>query len=99
MLVVGDDGELGRQRLVARFQPDFAEQLRLCGAGVLMAHQLQHGQEHADQRRLVNGVVEEGGERDAAVAAQPLVDPLHVHVDRRVVVANAFRARLSRAFP
>ena len=41
---------------------------------------------------LVDGRFEERGERDAAVAAQPLVDPLHVDVDRRFVVADAFGA-------
>src|SRR6187200_2827314 len=60
---------------------------------MLVAHQLQYGEEHADERRLVHGRFEERGERRATIAPQLAVDALHVDVNRCLVVANALGTR------
>ena len=52
----------------------------------MVTGQFQRGQEPADQRRLVDATVDQIDQRQSLGGCQPRVNPLHVDVNRRVVV-------------
>ena len=92
VLIIIDDRELRRQRFLAWLEPDFAEELGLTRSRVLVADQFEHSQEHANQGRPFARPGEKIEEGDAAFVRKSVANALHVHVDRRFVVANVFQA-------
>src|SRR5436190_24243021 len=85
--VINHRGQLGRQRFVARLQPDFTKELGLGRTRMLMTNKLQHGKKHPDKLRLMNRTIKELRKRNAPISTQPLVDQPHEDVNRTLIVA------------
>ena len=78
MIVVADRGDLRGQRSFAGLEPNFAIQIPLIRASVLVAHQLEHGQKHTYESRFVYRCLEEIRKRHPPVATHSRMYPRRI---------------------